>query len=79
MIIKNLRPKPQLLSPSQAKMPRQSPNLRNTKASPKKPPDPTLDQTNEGTTRTNIMLGAAGKISSVNLVKVVPKRRALGG
>jgi hypothetical protein len=60
-------------------MPRQATYLRKKNAPPRKPPDPTLDQPYEGTTRTNVTLGIVGTILSTSLAKTVPKPRAPGG
>jgi hypothetical protein len=60
-------------------MPRKIPNPHKRKVLPKIPPDPTSNQVNEGTARTNVKIGIARPISSANLLKAVPKPRARGG
>jgi hypothetical protein len=67
------------IKPCVGQMPHKIPNPHKRKASPKIPPDPTPDQLNEGTVRINVKIGTTGPISSANLLKVVPRPRALGG
>jgi hypothetical protein len=49
------------------------------KASPKNPPDLTLDQTDEGIARTHVMPRIDRATSSKNLVKKVPKEKITRG
>jgi hypothetical protein len=60
-------------------MPPKKQNPHKNRASLQRPPDKTSNNPSKNTTRTNINLGTAQPISSANLLKAVPNRKAPRG